>query len=131
MDSDAQADNLPDYYMLQIKNFSALIGEVNKYESAIFEAKGYKWKLVIYPKGNGLKEVKHHISLYLELIEKLEPDQMVYAVFRLYLLDQKNNNDFVLPGTFLSLHFAKRIYFIICCNGPHNSQTWTFSVDRF
>ncbi|WCJ23218.1 TRAF-like family protein [Euphorbia peplus] len=92
-------DNLSAYYTLQIQKFQPLNDEVNKYESAIFEAKGYKWKLVIYPNGNGLKEVKHHLSIYLELMDKIEPDQMVYAVFRLYLLDQKNHDDFVLPDT--------------------------------
>ncbi|KAJ0092355.1 hypothetical protein Patl1_24775 [Pistacia atlantica] len=40
-----------------------------KYESAEFEAGGYKWKLVLHPNGNKSKNVEDHISLYLAMAD--------------------------------------------------------------
>ncbi|KAJ4721912.1 Ubiquitin carboxyl-terminal hydrolase 12 [Melia azedarach] len=70
-----------------------------KYESGEFEAGKYKWKLVLYPKGNKSKKVtKDHISLYLAIsnTSSLGFGWEVYAVFRLFLLDQNNDQFLIL-----------------------------------
>ncbi|KAK2650738.1 hypothetical protein Ddye_018227 [Dipteronia dyeriana] len=85
------SDAPPTHYKLKIQLFSILVeNAVEKYESAEFEAGGYRWKLVLYPNGNKSKNVKDHISLYLTLTDtsSLPLGWEVYAVLRLFLLDQ-------------------------------------------
>ncbi|KAJ0773648.1 putative ubiquitinyl hydrolase 1 [Helianthus annuus] len=55
----------PAHYMLKIESFS-LLSEANtsKIESDIFEASGHKWRLDLYPNGNGEDNDCSHISLY-------------------------------------------------------------------
>ncbi|KAK1591763.1 hypothetical protein Q3G72_013193 [Acer saccharum] len=69
-----------------------------KYESAEFEAGGYKWKLVLHPNGNKSKNVKDHLSLYLAMsnTSSLRLGWEVHAVFRFFLLDQNNDNYLVV-----------------------------------
>ncbi|KAL5849036.1 hypothetical protein ACOSQ4_007049 [Xanthoceras sorbifolium] len=89
------SDAPPTHYKLKIQLFSLLVeNAVEKYESAEFEAGGYKWRLVLYPNGNKSKNVKDHISLYLTLANtsSLPLGWEVYAVFRLFLLDQSKDN---------------------------------------
>ncbi|KAK0608418.1 hypothetical protein LWI29_030382 [Acer saccharum] len=89
------SDAPPIHYKLKIQLFSLLMkNAVEKYESAEFEAGGYKWKLVLYPNGNKGKNVKDHISLYLTLANtsSLPLGWEVYAVLRLFLLDQSKDN---------------------------------------
>ncbi|OAY56213.1 MATH domain and coiled-coil domain-containing protein At2g42480 [Manihot esculenta] len=90
-------DEPPPYYILQIHDYEEFNNAVEKYESEVFEAKGCKWKLVLYPRGNKSKEVPHHISLYLALADSVEHEE-VYAVFCLYLLDQEKQHDFIFPA---------------------------------
>ncbi|KAK1591646.1 hypothetical protein Q3G72_010983 [Acer saccharum] len=88
------SDAPPTHYKLKIQLFSLLVkNAVEKYESAEFEAGGYKWKLVLYPSGNKSKNVKDHISLYLTLADtsSLPLGWEVYAVLRLFLLDQRKD----------------------------------------
>ncbi|KAI9195371.1 hypothetical protein LWI28_014243 [Acer negundo] len=88
------SDAPPTHYKLKIQLFSLLVeNAVEKYESAEFEAGGYKWKLVLYPNGNKSKNVKDHISLYLTLTDtsSLLLGWEVYAVLRLFLLDQRKD----------------------------------------
>ncbi|KAJ1413464.1 TRAF-like [Sesbania bispinosa] len=62
------SDAPPAHYIMKIQSFSLLTkNSIERYESGEFEAGGYKWKLVLYPSGNKSKNVKDHISLYLEL----------------------------------------------------------------
>ncbi|ESR46025.1 hypothetical protein CICLE_v10001923mg [Citrus x clementina] len=90
----------PAHYVVKIKSFSLLAEKAVevKYESAAFEAGGYKWKLVLYPNGNESKNVKDHISLYLAMADtnSLNFGWEVYAVFRLFLLDQNQDNYLVV-----------------------------------
>ncbi|XP_028116270.1 uncharacterized protein LOC114314038 [Camellia sinensis] len=64
----------PAHYLLKIESFSLLsqllldVGMKN-YESDIFEASGYKWKLSLYPSGDKERKGKGHISLYLLIAE--------------------------------------------------------------
>ncbi|KAL9450927.1 hypothetical protein AB3S75_012635 [Citrus x aurantiifolia] len=90
----------PAHYIVRIKSYSLLAEEaiVEKYESGAFQAGGYKWKLVIYPKGNKSTNVKDHISLYLAVADtsSLTFDWEVYAIFCLFLLDQNQDSSLVV-----------------------------------
>ncbi|CAL5359409.1 unnamed protein product [Camellia sinensis] len=60
----------PAHFIFKIESFSQLSqllsdAEVQNYESDIFEASGYKWKLSFYPNGDKKRKGEGHISLYL------------------------------------------------------------------
>ncbi|XP_058000781.1 uncharacterized protein LOC110635253 [Hevea brasiliensis] len=94
----ARADRLsPLDYKVDIRNFS-LIKDMGKYNSAVFEAKGYKWKLVLHPNGNKSKNVTDHISLYLALADPVKLGFEVRAVFHLYLYDHLKKEFLKPPG---------------------------------
>lgn len=103
----------PTHYTVKIQSFSLLLkNSVEKYESGDFEAGGYKWKLVLHPTGNKSKNVKEHISLYLAMANtsSLQLGWEVYAVFRLFLLDQNKDNFSILQdamGTDRRFHGLK------------------------
>ncbi|XP_031256349.1 uncharacterized protein LOC116114342 [Pistacia vera] len=88
------SDTQQNHYTVTIQLFSLLSKNAEKYESAEFEAGGYKWKLVLYPNGNKSKNVADYISLYLAIADAslLPPGWEVSAVFRFFLLDQNLNN---------------------------------------
>ncbi|KAJ0035163.1 hypothetical protein Pint_24215 [Pistacia integerrima] len=70
------SDTQQNHYTVTIQLFSLLSKNAEKYESAEFEAGGYKWKLVLYPNGNKSKNVADYISLYLAIADAslLPPD---------------------------------------------------------
>ncbi|XP_044498270.1 protein RESTRICTED TEV MOVEMENT 3 [Mangifera indica] len=84
----------PTHYAVTIQSFSLLSKNAEKYESAAFEAGGYKWKLILHPNGNKSKKVEDHISVYLAMADasSLPTGWEVHAVFRLFLLDQNQDN---------------------------------------
>ncbi|XP_038721858.1 MATH domain and coiled-coil domain-containing protein At3g58400 isoform X2 [Tripterygium wilfordii] len=89
----------PTHCTVKIQSFSLLQkNSVEKYESGDFDAGGYKWKLILCPSGNKSKNIKEHVSLYLAIADtsSLCLGWEVYAVFRLFLLDQSNDNYMVL-----------------------------------
>ncbi|XP_068328034.1 uncharacterized protein [Pyrus communis] len=93
------SDAPPTHYTVKVQLISLLTKHnLEKYESGDFEAGGYKWKLVFYPNGNKNRNVKEHVSLYLVMSGATAPQisSEVYAVFRLFILDQNNGNYFVL-----------------------------------
>ncbi|OAY56214.1 uncharacterized protein LOC110612367 isoform X1 [Manihot esculenta] len=77
----------PDYE-ISIENLSLIGKEMEKYKSQVFEARGYKWRLVIYPNGNRSRNVTKHISVYLALADPVMLGLEVRAAFHLYLYDQ-------------------------------------------
>nr|GMD79180.1 ubiquitin carboxyl-terminal hydrolase 13-like [Ipomoea batatas] len=86
----------PSHFMLKIQSVSLLTQyKIQKYTSTLFEAGGYKWKLIFYPNGN---RVKDHISMHLAVADTggFQPGWEVHAVFRLFLLDQNNDTYFVV-----------------------------------
>nr|XP_016438884.1 PREDICTED: BTB/POZ and MATH domain-containing protein 3-like [Nicotiana tabacum] len=87
----------PTHYTLKIQSLSLLKkNNIEKYTSPYFEAGGYKWKLVFHPTGNKNKNAEgKHVSIYLMMAEA---SSLVHAVFRLFLLDQNNDNYLVLQG---------------------------------
>ncbi|KAJ8573981.1 hypothetical protein K7X08_010492 [Anisodus acutangulus] len=94
----------PNHYTLIIQSLSLLKkNNIEKYPSPYFEAGGYKWKLVFHPNGNKNKnKAGKHVSVYLMMAKatSLAPAGWeVHAVFRLFLLDQNNDNDLVLQDT--------------------------------
>ncbi|KAF6144062.1 hypothetical protein GIB67_011856 [Kingdonia uniflora] len=79
----------PTHYTFKVESFSVLSNSsIEKYESCDFEAGGYKWKLLMYPKGN--KNGKGYVSLYLEIADmgSLLPGWEVNVIFRFFLFDQ-------------------------------------------
>ncbi|XP_044487671.1 MATH domain and coiled-coil domain-containing protein At3g58400-like isoform X3 [Mangifera indica] len=107
------SDAPPTHYTVKIQLFSVLLKNVvEKYDSGVFEAGGYKWKLVLYPNGNKSKNVKEHISLYLAIADasSLTHGWQVYAVVRLFLLDQNKDNYLIVqdaPGRERHFHRLK------------------------
>ncbi|XP_010524595.1 PREDICTED: MATH domain and coiled-coil domain-containing protein At3g27040 [Tarenaya hassleriana] len=101
----------PTHYTVKIESFSLLAKHsIDKYETESFEAGGYKWKLALYPNGNKNKNVKDHVSLHLALADtgSLRPGWEVWAVFRLYLLDQNKDSYTILQGNERRFHTLKR-----------------------
>ncbi|XP_042484258.1 ubiquitin C-terminal hydrolase 12-like, partial [Macadamia integrifolia] len=84
-------DAPPAHYVLKILSFSALTKE---YNSSVFEAGGYKWKLCIYPKGNKHEKGENHISIYLVMADSnsLALGWEVKASFRFSLFNQIHCN---------------------------------------
>ncbi|KAJ6910137.1 hypothetical protein NC652_020974 [Populus alba x Populus x berolinensis] len=97
------SDAPPIHYMVKIELFSSLgKNAVETYESGVFEAGGYKWKLVLYPNGNKRNNVKDAISLYLAMVDasSLPRGWEVNVIFRLFLLDQNKDSYLVIQGMF-------------------------------
>ncbi|KAI8532623.1 hypothetical protein RHMOL_Rhmol11G0227700 [Rhododendron molle] len=81
----------PAHYTLKLTSFSIFRDtKIGNYESGVFEAGGYKWKLCIYPNGNAKMNVKGHLSCYLAIAdtETLPPGWEVNAGFKLFVFDQ-------------------------------------------
>ncbi|KAL3750477.1 hypothetical protein ACJRO7_011476 [Eucalyptus globulus] len=89
------SDAPPAHYVVKIQSYSLLSkNSVDKYESGVFQAGGYKWKLVLHPNGNKSKNVKEHVSLYLSMAEtsSLPSGWEVHALVRFFLLDQNKDS---------------------------------------
>nr|GMD80693.1 probable inactive serine/threonine-protein kinase fnkC [Ipomoea batatas] len=85
--------------MFKIQSVSSFAEhKIEKYTSPPFEAGGYKWKLIFYPKGNTRKGVTDHISMHLAMADTscFQPGWEVHAVFRLFLLHQNNDTYLVI-----------------------------------
>ncbi|KAF8398034.1 hypothetical protein HHK36_016960 [Tetracentron sinense] len=85
-----------------IKNFSGLIA--NKYYSENFFIGGYKWRVLIFPKGNKVD----HLSMYLDVADSanLPNGWSRYAHFSLAVVNQINNKYTVRNDT--QHHFNAR-----------------------
>ncbi|KAG6765688.1 hypothetical protein POTOM_029741 [Populus tomentosa] len=97
------SDASPVHYIVKIELFSLLAkNAVEKYESGVFKAGGYTWKLVLYPSGNKSRNVKDYISLYLAKVDasSLPLGWEVHVIFRLFLLDQNKDSYLVIQGMF-------------------------------
>lgn len=60
------------------------------FESAVFEASGYKWTLSLYPRGDKERNGEEHISLYLAIADRdnLPLGWEVNVNFKLFVFDQ-------------------------------------------
>ncbi|KAJ6328345.1 hypothetical protein OIU77_010104 [Salix suchowensis] len=74
----------PAHFSLKIESFSLLRNAGEKYESDVFEAGGYKWRLCLNPSG------KSFVSLYLKLekTRNLRGTWKVNAEFKLFVFDR-------------------------------------------
>ncbi|XP_059654604.1 uncharacterized protein LOC132301363 [Cornus florida] len=81
----------PSHYIFKIQSFSMLLKNIGNYESGVFEAGGYKWKLSIYPNGNKKRKGKdQYISLYLAVSDdtaNLPSDWEIIVNFKLFVFD--------------------------------------------
>ncbi|XVE76884.1 hypothetical protein DITRI_Ditri13aG0016200 [Diplodiscus trichospermus] len=81
----------PAHCLLKINSFSAFAeaDAMEKYESGVFEAGGYKWRLVLYPKGNKKSNGDGCISLYLQIAETetLPLGWQINVNFKLFVFD--------------------------------------------
>ncbi|XP_004298262.1 PREDICTED: uncharacterized protein LOC101296566 [Fragaria vesca subsp. vesca] len=144
------SDSPPTHYSLEIQLFSLLSAKYseNGYESKVFKAGGYKWKLVFHPNGNKKRNVKDHISLYLVTVgvadDSLDSNWEVYVDFRLFLLDQNKLNYLVfddastkktcIHGAMRSVGFDKLIplkEFTDVSNGFLVDDTCVFGAEVF
>ncbi|CAL5441043.1 unnamed protein product [Camellia sinensis] len=83
------------HYIFKIEPFSQLSKalldtEVQSYESDIFQATDYKWRLSLYPNGDEKRNGKGYISLYLVITEtnKLPLGWEVNVNFKLFVYNQ-------------------------------------------
>ncbi|XP_028553486.1 ubiquitin carboxyl-terminal hydrolase 12 isoform X2 [Dendrobium catenatum] len=85
-------------FLWTIKSFSKLPADnESKQTSGRFEAKGYSWKLILYPNGN---IVNGQISLYLMLSRATShPTEAVFKVsYELFLFNQKTGSTLSQKG---------------------------------
>ncbi|XP_061338183.1 ubiquitin C-terminal hydrolase 12-like [Gastrolobium bilobum] len=79
----------------RIHNFSSITA--NKLYSEIFAVGGYKWRVLIFPKGNNVD----YLSIYLDVAElaSLHNDWSRYAEFSLAVVSQIHNKHSVIKDT--------------------------------
>lgn len=90
----SKRDLPPMHYTLKIESFSLLLKtKVEKYESDVFEAGGYKWRLCLYPNGNTKGIGKGFVSLYLQIenTSNLRHRWEVTTEFKLFVRDHIND----------------------------------------
>ncbi|XP_030471311.1 uncharacterized protein LOC115689426 [Syzygium oleosum] len=81
----------PAHYSLKIQSFSLLsTSNADKYESGVFEAGGYNWRLSLYPNGDKDNNGLGYISLYLSIEEtnKLPHGWEVDVNYKLFVYDK-------------------------------------------
>ncbi|KAJ6971993.1 hypothetical protein NC653_032528 [Populus alba x Populus x berolinensis] len=90
----SKRDLPPMHYTLKIESFSLLLKtKVEKYESDVFKAGGYTWRLCLYPNGNTKGIGKGFVSLYLQIenTSKLGHRWEVTTEFKLFVRDHIND----------------------------------------
>ncbi|KAL3524901.1 hypothetical protein ACH5RR_013273 [Cinchona calisaya] len=106
-------DASPADYLLKIDNFSILLESgIEKHESNEFECGGYKWKLILYPKGCNKRNGDDHISLYLTLAEpgSLAAGFEINAVFSFFIYNQISDNYLTVRGHGLVVGRIRRFH---------------------
>ncbi|CAH8363887.1 unnamed protein product [Eruca vesicaria subsp. sativa] len=99
----------PASYSLKIQSFSQLEKSTafsdHKFQSRIFSSGGYKWRLVVYPKGNEKDKGNGFISMYVEIDSKslmvFTPPTEIFAELRFYVYNKKENKYFTIQGNVL------------------------------
>lgn len=85
----------PAHFSFKIESFSQLLKtQTEKYETGVFEAGGYKWKLIFYPDGDKKNHGECNISLYVAIEEtKVLPHGWEVNVdLKLFVFDQIRNS---------------------------------------
>ncbi|CAI0410559.1 unnamed protein product, partial [Linum tenue] len=85
-----------------IDNFSRL--NTKKFYSDVFVVGGYKWRILIFPKGNNVD----HLSMYLDVADSgtLPYGWSRYAQFSLTVVNQIHQKGSVRKGSCPSIHFG-------------------------
>ncbi|KAL2319946.1 hypothetical protein Fmac_028915 [Flemingia macrophylla] len=111
--SRSERDLPPSHYLFKIESYSELMKTgVEKYETNVFEAGGYKWRLILYPNGNIKHSGSGYVSLYLAIAdtEKFSHGWEVNVNLKLFVFDKKNNNYLTVQdddGTVRKFHEMK------------------------
>ncbi|KAH0656095.1 hypothetical protein KY285_030977 [Solanum tuberosum] len=94
-------DASPTHYSLKIESFSLLSESgIDKFESNVFNAGGYKWKMIIYPNGNTRENGSGHISVYLAItgLNSMRAGWEVNAIFTFFVFNQLRDNYLSVRG---------------------------------
>ncbi|CAA7033107.1 unnamed protein product [Microthlaspi erraticum] len=93
----------PSSYTLKIQNFSQFLKSTptsdDKYQSGLFSSGGYKWRMIVYPKGNDKDSGNGFISMYLEIDRTSlmsTPPSEVFADLRFLVYNKKENKYFTI-----------------------------------
>ncbi|CAA7017210.1 unnamed protein product [Microthlaspi erraticum] len=83
----------PSSKIVTITSFSVIKERYESYESSIFEASGYKWRLILYVKGKSNDGGSGHISLYVRIVEtqSLPKGWEVNVDLKLFVHNPKQN----------------------------------------
>nr|XP_016465620.1 PREDICTED: ubiquitin carboxyl-terminal hydrolase 12-like [Nicotiana tabacum] len=108
-------DASPSHYLMKFESFYKLSeNDIDMYESNEFEAWGYKWKLIIYPKGDDNIEGNDYISVYLAIANdsSLPAGWEANAVFSFFLFNQLCDNYLVIRDTYrLTFFYFTFVFF--------------------
>ncbi|XP_063942306.1 MATH domain and coiled-coil domain-containing protein At3g58210-like, partial [Daucus carota subsp. sativus] len=110
-------DAPPAHYLVKIESFSRLANSgLEKCESAVFDASGYKWRLVLYPNGNTKRGGGGHISLYLAIdSDSLPLGWEAYVTYKMFVFDHHKDKYLTIQGMGLyslddSVHQIRRFH---------------------
>ncbi|XP_010536064.1 PREDICTED: uncharacterized protein LOC104811154 [Tarenaya hassleriana] len=104
-------DEPPSSRLITIESFSIVKSRGEGYESALFEAAGYKWRLFMYPVGKQDDGGSNYVSMYLKIEEtdSFPQNWEVNVDLKLFLLNQKLNKYLtVQDGTTKRFNAAKK-----------------------
>ncbi|VYS58205.1 unnamed protein product [Arabidopsis thaliana] len=99
----------PSSYSIKFENIAEL--DDGKYESSLFAAGGYNWRLVIYPKGNAKDEGSGFISMYVEIDSTnllSSPLTNVFAYLVFFVYNKKTDKYFTIKDSELKRFNAFR-----------------------
>ncbi|KAI6668050.1 hypothetical protein NL676_036599, partial [Syzygium grande] len=91
----------PAHYSLKIESFSALSRlDKDRYNSEVFKAGGYKWRLSLYPNGKEEDNESEYISLYLSFEErdKLSEGLKVHVDYKLFVHNKSQKQYLTIQG---------------------------------
>ncbi|XP_059654711.1 MATH domain and coiled-coil domain-containing protein At3g58250-like [Cornus florida] len=117
-------DVQPSHYIFKIQSFSMLLKNIGNYESGVFEAGSYKWKLSFYPNGNKKRKGKdQYISLYLAVSDtaNLPSDWEIIVNFKLFVFDHIRDKYLTVEGKGECLSTTKLL----------RNKIYTWKVDKF
>ncbi|KAG7632149.1 MATH/TRAF domain [Arabidopsis suecica] len=106
----------PSSYSIKFENIAEL--DDGKYESSLFAAGGYNWRLVIYPKGNAKDEGSGFISMYVEIDSTnllSSPLTGVFAYLVFFVYNKKTDKYFTIKGLYISNIFHIYIDLLLVC----------------
>jgi tripartite motif-containing protein 37 len=96
---DVPSDIYPPYEtsVFEIKEYKKYIGSNSVLKNAILYSpdlitNGLKWRLKVYPNGNGANAVGEYISIFLELVEGLYETSKYFYKIELCMPDKQNNS---------------------------------------